>query len=135
MSPKKVVNFAANARAFADVMATYRESLGTVLGCVKLGGSGKGPSLRDPALPNLPEFRADVEKAIQAIVTKPDQIQWFSAAYIWFDSTDAVERGAFAEKLLGRDRHRRWEQRVGMEFLERGLSPSRVYLDHLRTQR
>jgi hypothetical protein len=135
MSPKKVVNFAANARAFADVMATYRESLNVALGCVKLGGSGKGPSLRDPALPNLPEFRADVEKAIQSVVKTDEQCAWFCAAYVWYDSTDAVERGAFAEKLLGRDRHRRWEQRVGAKFLDLGISPARVYLDHLRTQR
>ena len=135
MSPKKVVKFAENAKAFAEVMAAYRGSLGVALGCVKLGGSGKGPSMRDPALPNLTEFRADVERTVQSVVKTSEQVEWFQAAYVWFDSTDAIERGAFAEKLLGRDRHRRWEQRVGAKFVEVGLYPSRKYLDHLRTQR
>lgn len=133
MSPKKkAVRFDVNLRAFAEVMAAYRASSQAVLGCVKLGGSGKGPSMRDPALPNLTEFRADVERAIQNIVKTEEQVAWFTAAYIWFDSNDAIERGAFAEKLLGVNRARRWEQRVGAHFVELEIYPSRKYLDHLR---
>jgi hypothetical protein len=90
--------------------------------------------MRDPALPNVTELRADVERAIQQVVKTDEQVAWFCAAYVWFDSTDAIERGFFAEKLLGRDRARRWEQRVGMKFVELGIYPSRKYLDHLRVQ-
>ena len=135
MSPKKkVVNFKENAKAFAEVMTAYRAAQGAALGCVRFG-TGKGPSMRDPALPNLTEFRADVERAIQQVVKTDEQCAWFQAAYVWYDSTDEIQRGAFAEKLLGRDRHRRWEQRVGAKFVDLGIYPSRVYMDHLRTQR
>lgn len=132
---KKVVRFDVNARAFANVMAAYRNAKDVGLGCVKLGGSGKGPSLRDPATPNLTEFRADVEKAIESVIPKQDQQQWFYAAYVWFDGSDAIQRGAFAEKLLGRDRHRRWEQKVGAKFTELDIYPSSKYFGHMRTQR
>jgi hypothetical protein len=136
MSPKKPaksVRFDVNARAFAEVMTAYRDAQGSSLGCVRFG-SGKGPTMRDPALPNLTEFRADVERAIMQVVKTDEQAQWFQAAYVWFDSTDEIERGAFAEKLLGCDRHRRWEQRVGAKFVELGIYPARVYMDHLRTK-
>jgi hypothetical protein len=114
-------------------MSAYRDARGAALGCVRFGGC-KGPSLRDPALPNLTEFRADVERAVKLVVKTNEQEEWFAAAYVWYDSTDDIERGAFAEKLLGRDRHRRWEQRVGAKFVELGIYPTRVYMDHLRSR-
>jgi len=96
---KKVPNFAKQKRAFDQVLEAYRNSRAhNGLGSVNLTVS-KGTTCLDPAKPNMPEFRADVECVVEALVAVKYHL-WFWAAYSWFDSTDAIERELFAQRLF-----------------------------------
>jgi hypothetical protein len=130
---KKVPNFAKQKRAFDQVLEAYRNSRAhNGLGSVNLTVS-KGTTCLDPAKPNMPEFRADVECVVEALVAVKYHL-WFWAAYSWFDSTDAIERELFAQRLLG-DRRHSWEQRLGARFIETGIYPPTAYFQHNRLMR
>lgn len=127
---KKVPNYAKQKRAFDEVLAKYRMSRKhNGLGAANLSAS-KGATVLDPAKPNPSEFRADVEKIVEALVAVKYH-QWFWAAYSWYDSDDVIERELFAQRMVG-DRRHSWEQRLGGKFIEAGLFPTRKYFDHKR---
>jgi hypothetical protein len=114
-------------------MAAYRKTHAHVtgLGCVNLAPS-KGTSTPDPAKPIPSEFRADVERTVEVVVSVKYH-QWFWAAYSWFDSTDDLERECFVQRLLG-DRRHSWEQHLGAKFIEFGLFPPTQYFTHKRVR-
>ncbi len=128
---KKVPNFGLQKRAFDQVMSAYRRTRAHVsgLGCVNLAPS-KGSSVPDPAKPVPAEFRADVERTVEETVAVKYH-QWFWAAYSWFDSDDAIERGVFAHLMLKGKEHS-YEQRLGARFIELGFYPPTKYFSHKR---
>ena len=127
---KKVPNYAKQKSAFDQVLAAYRRSRSSNgIGAASWSAS-KGATALDPAKPNMQEFRADVEKVVEALVAVKYH-QWFWAAYSWFDSDDAIERELFAQYLVG-DRRHSWEQRLGAKFIEVGLFTPAAYFSHKR---
>jgi hypothetical protein len=82
---------------------------------------GSGGS-RNPAKPTTVEFWADAFIAIRAACPRDIDMVTFHLAYTLFDSEDAIEQEKHADRLLGGRRHS-VEQRVGEEFLKRGLFP------------
>src|ERR1017187_1424845 len=127
---KKVPNFSKQKRAFDEVLTAYRQSRShNGLGAASWSAS-KGATAQDPAKPNMSEFRADVEKVVEALVAVKYH-QWFWAAYSWYDSEDAIEREMFAQRMVG-DRRHSWEQRLGGKFIDAGLFPPKKYFQHKR---
>jgi len=126
---KKAPNYRKNKAAFDEVLTRYRQSRQhNGLGAASWSAS-KGATA-DPAKPNVSEFRADVEKIIEALVAVK-YLPWFWAAYSWYDSEDAIERGMFAHLLL-KGREHSYEQRLGARFVEVGLFPTMLYFNHKR---
>ena len=126
---KKRVNHGRNKRAFDQVMAAMRGSIGAGLGCVRLGGA-PGAQYKIKTKPTPIDFRADVEKVVQQVV-KGDKLIWFWGAYS-FDSCDPQDIEVFTYAMLG-DRKHSWEQRLGAKFIETGLHPS-VYFGDKRAK-
>jgi hypothetical protein len=134
MRPKKVPNFGKQKRAFDQVLEAYRRSRAnvTLIGCVNINPGGGGGSV-DKAKPTPSDFRCDVERIVEALVAVKYH-QWFWAAYTWFDSDEYIDREVFAQKMLG-DRRHSWEQRLGAKFIEVGLHPTTLYMNHKRVAR
>lgn len=132
--PKKPKEFAKNKQAFDRVMAHVRNLEGSMvgsIGAVQLGGSGGGS--KDLVKPTPVDFRCDVSKAIKAKCPKDISLVAFEEAYLEYDSEDAIEREMHAQKVLGNRRHS-VEQRVGEEFIRRGIFPvqGKGYFFHIR---
>ena len=123
----KSVNHAANKKAFDGVMGHIR-----LLGrpwlspchAVNPEQVGSGGS-RNPAKPTPVEFWADVFLAIRATCPKDVSYVRFFLAYVLGDADqdDEIARELHAQKTLG-DRRHSVEQRVGAEFLRRGIHPT-----------
>jgi hypothetical protein len=90
---------------------------------VNIEASG-GAGSKNPAKPNLVEFWSDVFLAVKATCPKDVSLVKFFLAYVLGDADvdDEIERGKHAFKTLGNRMHS-VEQRVGAEFLRRGISP------------
>jgi hypothetical protein len=129
MPQKKVKapkEFSKNKRAFDGVLKHVR-----LLGRPWLSPShavnpesiGSGGS-RNPAKPNPVEFWSDVFLAVKATCPRDITLVRFFLAYVLGDADveDDIERGKHTYKLLGERMHS-VEQRVGCEFLRRGLFP------------
>lgn len=87
-------------------------------------GSGHGVS----RLRNLPlDFFCDVMGTIQTMLPKGVSLTNFFLAYLVYDSEDEIERNTHAIRVLGGRAHS-VEQRLGMEFLRRGIWPVQLYL-------
>ena len=117
---------AANKRAFDAVLGHVR-----MLGrpwlspnhAVNPESVGNGGS-RNPAKPNPVEFWADVFIALRASCPRDIDLVRFFLAYVLgeADTEDAIERELHAQRTLG-DRRHSVEQRVGAEFIRRGIHP------------
>lgn len=85
--------------------------------------AGSGGS-RNPAKPNPVEFWSDVLLAVKATCPKDITLVRFFLAYVLGDADidDDIERGKHTYKLLGERMHS-VEQRVGAEFIRRGIHP------------
>jgi hypothetical protein len=79
---------------------------------------------RNPAKPNPVEFWSDVFLAVKATCPKDITLVRFFLAYVLGDADveDDIMRELHAQKSLG-DRRHSVEQRVGAEFLRRGIHP------------
>lgn len=110
-------------------MAHFRKVLETTIGAAKLPGSGR--SSPNPMKPSVVDFRADVVKALAARIPKDVSVNKFFDAYVYYDSEDAIEREQHAQKILG-DRRHSVEQRVGAEFVLRGIHPCTAYFTSVR---
>ena len=88
----------------------------------------KGSNYRNPLKPMALEFYCDAVLAIRAVL--PKAVSWakFELTYLWFDSESETERNTHAYKALGGKCHS-VEQRVGAEFLRRGIYPLGKYLN------
>ena len=133
MKKKMPTHFSDNKLAFDQTMIAYRSAKDTGIGAA-VWSNGGGTVTKNPARPSLTDFRCDCEKVIESVLDA-DQLLWFEAAHVLFDSTDYIERGAFAEKLLGPNRARSWEQRIGAKFIVSGLYPVAKYLLSIRKPR
>lgn len=137
---KKPRNYALNKRAFDTVLDYVRRveslTLGGGVGAIQLDSSGGGGT-RDTARPTPVEFRCDVQLAISMKLPKNINRALFDAAYLEYDSEEAMDREIYAQKVLGDKRHSA-EQRLGEEFVRRGLFPiqgKKGYFFHLRKPR
>jgi hypothetical protein len=126
--PKKIVKtpraYRQNKKAFDRVMRHVRKLGQPFLSpshAVNPEAPGGGGS-RNPAKPNLVEFWSDVLLAVQA--TCPKDVSPFRViyAYMYVDMGDEIEQGKYAYKILGTRMHS-VEQRIGEEFLRRGIYP------------
>ena len=115
-----------NKAAFDGVMNHLRRigkpTLGHV-GAVNLQAqSGGKPAAKNPAKPSMVDFWADVFLAIKKAVPRDIDLVQFHIAYSLYDSDDAIDRELWAQKTLGNRRHS-VEQRLGAEFMRRGIHP------------
>jgi hypothetical protein len=125
-SKAKAQNHGANKRAFDAVLGHVR-----MLGRPWLSPShavnpesvGSGGS-RNPAKPTPVEFWADVFIALRSSCPRDVRLVNFFLAYVLgeADTEDAIERELHAQRTLG-DRRHSVEQRVGAEFIKRGIWP------------
>jgi hypothetical protein len=118
--------------AFDRVMQSYRGAKDTGVGASNWSDSVA--TSKNPARPNLTEFRADVEQVIESIITDYESLLYFYTTYIKFDDEDELNREIFAEKMLGVKRIA-WEQKVGSEFLKRSIFPLKGYFNSIRRSR
>lgn len=107
-------------------MSQFRKCIVSTIGAARLPGSGGGKAAPNPARPSVVDFRADVMKAVTARLPKDVHLSGFLAAYVLYDSEDAIEREVHAQKILG-DRRHSVEQRVGEEFVKRAIYPTAGY--------
>lgn len=120
-------NFAKNKKAFDVVMRHLRDlgrpQIGGV-GAVNPAQGGGKPAPRNPAKPTPVDFRCDVFMAIGAACPKDIDLVQFFLAYVLgeADQEDDIAREMHAQKLL-HDRRHSVEQRLGAEFIRRGLFP------------
>lgn len=119
-SRKQKPQFANRKKAFDSVMACYRQAQDTGLGSAPIDGGGKGVS--NPVRPSLTDFRCDVEKIINRVVTAQDLVVRFRACYINFDSENPIDNERYADKVIGSMRHG-LEQGIGSLFIKHGLFP------------
>lgn len=92
------------------------------------------PTLQNPVKPSSLEFWTDVVKAFRAAKPQAVPLYKFLAAYMLFDSESELERNTFASKMIGVRVHS-CEQRVGAEFIRRGIWPLQKYLNPPRPGR
>ena len=135
--PKKTTAFTKNKKAFDDVLNHLRRlgypKLGP-LGAMNFQKCGGSPSAKNPIAPNPVEFRCDALLAIRAAMPKGVRLAKFIQAYLLWDSEDALEQNVFAQKVLGGRVHS-VEQRIGAEFVRRGIWPEAAYLHPPRVER
>ena len=135
--PKKTTAFTKNKKAFDEVLRRFRDisspKLGP-LGAMNFERSGSSPSARNPVAPNTVEFHSDVMLAIKASMPKGVRLAKIIQAYILWDSEDALEQNIFAQKVLGGRVHS-VEQRIGAEFVRRGIWPLAAYMYPPRVER
>lgn len=127
--PKKTTAYAMNKKAFDDVLICFRRTsplLGPP-GAMNLKKAGGSPTPKNPIAPLPVEFRSDVLLAVQASIPKGVSLRNFILSYLLFDSDDEIERGVFAQKILG-GRALSVEQRVGAEFVRRAIYPLGPYM-------
>jgi hypothetical protein len=124
MPQKKPRNYAANKKAFDEVMQYYRDTHDVGLGAMSYEHVGMGGT-PNRAKPTPTDFRSDVELVIYPLLAKKRiPFYRFIAAYILWDSEDPIENEMHAHKLLG-DRRHSIEQRMGEEFRNRDIFPVR----------
>jgi hypothetical protein len=133
MKEKKPKRFRENKEAFDQTLASYRSAKDTGVGAA-VWANGGGTVTKNPASPSLMDFRADVELIVESIISD-EELLWFWAVYGVFDSTDDIERGVFSEKMLGQNKSRSWEQRIGAAFVKFGVYPLAKYLLSIRKPR
>lgn len=118
--PKKAKrNYAKAKKAFDAVMAAYRNFSVVSIKAVNLGANSQG--VANPAKPTPIEFRCDVDKAVK-LRLKGATVAQFRETYAEYDSEDSIEMEMHAQRVLG-DRRHSIEQRLGAEFLRRGIYP------------
>jgi len=137
---KKSKNYRLNKQAFDQVIDFYRKFIDAKLGSngvlnPEQVGSGGGGS-KNPAKPTPLDFKSDVELVIKAKLPKFVTLREFEKTYVQYDSEDEIEREVYAQKLLGDKRHS-VEQRLGEEFVRRGIFPvqGKGYFHCLRKNR
>lgn len=126
MPPKSKPNAShrENKRAFDSVIRHMRKSGRPWMApshAVNLSAGGKGGS-PNPAKPTMVEFWADIFLAIAAAIPKDIDLVKYHLAYTLYDSEDDIECELHAQELLGNRRHS-VEQRLGAEFIKRGIFP------------
>lgn len=135
--PKKTTAYAKNKKAFDEVMLRLRglgnPKLGPV-GAIDFAKAGGSPAAKNPAAPTAVDFRCDVLMAIKAAMPKGVRLSKFILAYMLWDSEDAMEQNIFSQKVLGGRVHS-VEQRVGAEFVRRGIWPDQAYMYPQRMER
>jgi hypothetical protein len=135
--PRKTTAFSKNKKAFDDVLNHLRRigspKLGP-LGAMNFAKVGGSPSAKNPIAPNAVEFRCDVMLAIRAAMPKGVSLAKFVQAYLLWDSEDAIEQNVFAQKIMGGRVHS-VEQRIGAEFVRRGIWPEAAYMYPPRVER
>ena len=122
---KEKPRYSQNKKAFDGVMAHLR-----LLGRPWLSPShavnpeSVSGGSRNPAKPTSVEFWCDVFLAVRATCPKDISLVRFFLAYVLGDADqeDAIARELHAQKELG-DRRHSVEQRVGAEFIRRGIHP------------
>lgn len=125
--PKKSKPYGKNKRSFDAVMAAYRNFSVVSISAVPIGGGARG--VTSPKKPTPVEFRCDVDRAIK-LRLKGATIEQFREAYIEYDSEDSIEMEMHAQSVLGNQRHS-IEQRLGAEFVHRGIYPIRKGYFHV----
>ena len=135
--PKPTTDYQKNKKAFDQIVRRLRR-LGTPkLGSVgamnpeKVGGS---PSAKNLIAPTPVDFKADVLLAVKATLPRGVSLKNFILSYLLFDSDDEIECGLYVRKVIG-DRMHSVEQRVGAEFIRRGIWPLGAYLHAPRVRR
>jgi len=122
----KPEGFAKNKAAFDSVMNQLRRmgrpTLGHV-GAVNIQAqSGGKPAAKNPAKPSMVDFWADVFLAIKVAVPKDIDLVKFHIAYTLYSSDNPIDQELWAQKIL-HDRRHSVEQRLGAEFIRRGIHP------------
>lgn len=135
--PKKTTAYKKNKKAFDVIVLHLRRmdcpQLGS-LGAMNFDEACRSSTTRNPIAPNAVEFRCDVLLAIKAAMPKGIRLMNFILAYLLYDSDDEIERGVYAQKILGGRVHS-VEQRIGAEFVRRGIWPEEAYMYPPRIQR
>jgi hypothetical protein len=126
---KKITEYSKNKKAFDSVISRLHS-----LGSPKLGSVGAinfdqigGAAPHNPAAPTTVDFRCDVLMAIRDALPKGVRLAKFIQAYLLWDSGDALEQNIFSQKILGGRVHS-VEQRIGAEFVRRGIWPDQAYM-------
>lgn len=134
--PKKTTAYRENKKAF-DVTILHLRRMDTPhlgqLGAMDFRKVGSA-SARNPIAPSPVEFRCDVILAIRAAMPKGVSLKNFILAYLLYDSDDEIERNVYAQKILGGRVHS-VEQRIGAEFIRRGIYPEAQYMYPPRQER
>lgn len=122
--------YAQNKKAFDDVLIYFRRMdrpLLAAAGAVnpeKAAKDGSGV----PRLRNLPlDFWCDVTRVFTDTLPRGVSLTNFFLAYFVYDSEDEIERNKHAIRVLGGRAHS-VEQRLGAEFVRRGIWPVGQYL-------
>lgn len=137
MVKKKSPRFSQNKHGFDEVVKSLRDMWRVTNGHVgAVNPDSVGGAPRDPAKPTPVEFRADVCRTIQQTLPKNVELREFMLAYLVYDSEDAMECSIWAQRVLGARMHS-VEQRLGAEFIARGISPvqAKGYFYHERKER
>jgi hypothetical protein len=120
---KRGPDYANNKKAF-DVVLRRIRNMGNpqigAMGAINPERSGGSGSAKNPAKPSMVDFRCDVWMAIKSSIPKDIDLVEFHLAYTLYDSEDYIDREKHAQKVL-HDRRHSVEQRLGAEFIKRGL--------------
>lgn len=120
---KNVPDYRKNKKAFDTVMRHLRMIGVPTLGHVgAINPEGGRSSARNPVKPTMVEFRCDVFMAIKDSIPRDISLIDFHLAYTLYDSEDEIEREKHAQTIL-HDRRHSVEQRIGAEFVKRGIYP------------
>lgn len=133
---KDAAPYAQNKKAFDDVIIHFRRMdrpMMGAFGAVNPERSGSATAA-NPLKPMPLDFWCDVLLAVRAVLPKGVLLSNFFLAYLLFDSEDELERNVHAGKSLGGRVHS-VEQRIGTEFVRRGIWPLSVYLNPPRLGR
>jgi len=141
MSPKQrqrkadVKPYALNKRAFDQVILYFRRMdrpLLKAVGAVDPGrAEQKGPRYKPMRKAISLDLWCDIMSAIRASMPRGIPLSKFMLAYIVFDSDDELERNTHAHKILGGRCHS-VEQRLGSEFVQRGIHPVKKYMKEFK---
>jgi hypothetical protein len=117
---KKVKNYSRSKKAFDSVFSHYR-SLSTTTSIPAVNAAAGGKPSRNPAKPTPLDFKVDVDRVVNIVVPEKTRRRFYVAyGGRWTDDQLEVEK--LADKLLGGVRHS-YEQRLGDQFIKRGLFP------------
>lgn len=123
--------YALHKRAFDDVILYFRRMdrpMLKAMGAVDLERASQSGAKYKPQRKAMSlDFWTDVTVVMTTMLPRGVTLKNFMLAYVVFDSDDEIERNTHAHKILGGRCHS-VEQRLGAEFVKRGIYPVGRYM-------